>query len=90
MLLKNVMLCGSPALCPFCSVPSRRIHSRYVRNLADLPWQGIPVAIELHTRRFFCDTPGCAQRIFAERLPETTASYARRTCLLLAAHRLRW
>lgn len=76
------------ARCPCCSVPSRRIHSRYLRHLADLPWQGIPVAIELHTRRFFCDTPACVQRIFTERLPETTASYARRTLRLLSAHRL--
>jgi transposase len=30
-------------------------------------------------RRFFCDHPGCGRRIFTERLPETAASYARRT-----------
>ena len=60
------------APCPECTRPSYRIHSYYERRLADLPWNGIPVKIRLRTRRFFCDTEDCAQRIFTERLPETT------------------
>lgn len=76
------------ASCPSCSGVSRRIHSRYVRHLADLPWHGVPVRIELHSRRFFCDSPGCERRIFTERLPETTSCHARRTCRLLSAHRM--
>lgn len=32
----------------------------------------------VQVRRFFCDTPGCAQSIFAERVP-WAAPYARRT-----------
>ena len=67
------------AACPDCAQPSRRIHSSYERRLADLPWNGVPVKVRLWTRRFFCDTEGCAHHIFTERLPETTASYARRT-----------
>ena len=31
-------------------------------------------------RRFFCDAAACERRIFAERLPDTAARYARRTC----------
>ena len=55
---------GRPsARCPCCSVPSHRIHSRCMRRLADLPWQGIPVAIELHTRRFFRVTLAGVQQI---------------------------
>ncbi len=65
--------------CPGCAQFSSRIHSYYQRRLADLPWNGIPVEIQLRTRRFFCDAEPCARRIFTERLPETTASYARRT-----------
>lgn len=76
------------ACCPACLEPSRRVHSRYLRHLADLPWHGIPVHIELHTRRFLCDTPGCPRRIFTERLSETTCCRARRTSRLLSAHRL--
>lgn len=76
------------APCPGCTRPSCRVHSYYERRLADLPWNGIPVEIRLRTRRFFCDTHACAQRIFTERLPETTETYARRTLRMDQA--LRW
>lgn len=33
--------------CPACGHVSRRIHSQYKRQIADLPWEGIPVRIEL-------------------------------------------
>jgi transposase len=75
-------------LCPGCARASSRIHSYYERRLADLPWNGVAVEIRLRTRRFFCDTEDCAQRIFTERLPETTASYSRRTLRMEQA--LRW
>jgi transposase len=74
-----VRVARAHAACPRCGCPSARIHSRYERKLADLPWNGIPVQVILHTRRFFCATPGCGQRIFTERLPNTVAPYARRT-----------
>jgi transposase len=57
------------ARCPLCGQPSQRIHSRYLRTLSDLPWQGIPVTLRLHVRRFFCDESSCKRTIFAERLP---------------------
>jgi transposase len=65
--------------CPVCSTLSGRVHSRYLRTLADLPWQGIPVSVQLHVRRFFCDVDYCERAIFAERLPGVVAHYARRT-----------
>jgi hypothetical protein len=37
--------------------------------LADLPWGGWTVRLVLGVRRLFCDTPGCARRIFTERVP---------------------
>jgi transposase len=49
-----------------------------VRTVADLPWLGIAVRLELHTRRFFCQQPACARQIFCERLPAVGAPYARR------------
>jgi transposase len=67
------------AACPLCSQSSTRVHSRYERKLADLPWYGVPVQVILHTRRFFCRTAGCSQRVFTERLPHTVSPYARRT-----------
>src|SRR5688572_33275100 len=63
------------ALCPVCEKRSSRVHSRYIRTLADLPWQGIPVSV----RRFFCDEGTCHRAIFAERLPGVAACYGRRT-----------
>jgi len=70
------------ASCPRCHQSSTRIHSRYVRTVADLPWLGAAVRLELHTRRFFCRQPACAQQIFYERLPAVVAPYARRTLRL--------
>ena len=73
---------GEASHCPECRQESRRIHSRYRRRLSDLPWEGIPVRIELRVRRFFCDSEDCGQQIFTERLPKTVQRYSRRTCRL--------
>jgi transposase len=73
------------ALCPSCGEQSRRIHSRYTRNVSDLPWQGSIVKMELLTRRFFCDNSQCRQRIFCERLPSVVGKYARHTIRLSEA-----
>jgi transposase len=75
------------ARCPSCGVPSQRVHSRYVRRLADLPWHGIPVKVELQSRRFFCGTSGCLHRIFTARLPQTVPCYGRQTRRLRETHR---
>lgn len=74
--------------CPACGATATRVHSRYRRILADLPWQGARVRLAVTVRRFFCDAAGCARRIFAERLPETAARYARRTCRAAALFEL--
>lgn len=73
------------AICPRCGTASRRVHSHYLRRLADLPWEGISVCIELRTRRFFCVRSECSQRIFGERLPATAPRYERRTSRLSQA-----
>ena len=69
----------SHASCPLCQQHSTRVHSRYQRTLADLPWHGVAVRLHLHTRRFFCDNPNCSRAIFTEPLPSVAARYARRT-----------
>jgi len=76
---------GEESRCPACAQASRRVHSRYFRRLSDLPWEGIPLAIELRVRRFFCCGEECGQRIFTERLPNTVKRYSRRTCRLSTA-----
>jgi zinc-finger of transposase IS204/IS1001/IS1096/IS1165 len=69
----------SASLCPLCGHSSERVHSRYLRSLADLPWQGQIATLRLCVRRFRCDTQTCPRRIFTERLPTITAPRARRT-----------
>ena len=59
------------ATCPLCGSPSRRIHSRYVREVSDLPCSGRSVRLQVVTRRFCCDAPHCRRRIFAERFDRT-------------------
>jgi transposase len=69
----------SNASCPDCSIPSDKIHSRYIRIIADLPCHGIAVKLKLHTRRFFCHNCFCRRRIFCERLPAVVDKHARKT-----------
>lgn len=68
--------------CPSCGQPSGRIHSRYTRVLADLPWQGPLVSWSMIARKFFCDTAACPQRIFTERMAGIADAYARKTARL--------
>lgn len=67
------------ASCPLCGRRSHRVHSRYVRTLADLPWCGTPVTIHLSSRRFRCRVRWCRRTIFTERLSALMAVSARRT-----------
>ena len=46
--------------CRRCGRVSTRVHSRYRRQLADLPVAGRPVAVWLTVRRFFCDHVDCS------------------------------
>lgn len=77
-----VMTTSEEATCPLCHRLSVRIHSRYVRQVADLPWMGCAVRLELHVRRFFCPNWECPRQIFTERLPSVVAPYARCTTRL--------
>lgn len=67
------------AACPVCGTRSPRVHSRYVRRLADTPVSGREVLIHLEVRRFFCNETDCRRRIFAEQVPGLTVAYARRS-----------
>jgi transposase len=70
------------AICPACLHPACRVHGRYLRTLADLPWATRPVELLLWMRRFSCDTPTCERQTFTERLPIVAPSYARTTARL--------
>src|SRR3954467_13100992 len=70
------------ARCPLCGRRSKRVHSRYERTLADLPWGEYAVTVRLKVRRLFGDAPCCERRLFAERLPGVAAPWARKTVRL--------
>jgi transposase len=72
----------SAPLCPACGQPASRIHSRYRRFPADLPCGGVPLRLELHSRRFYCDQAACPRHIFTERFPGVVPPYSRRTARL--------
>ncbi len=54
--------------CPLCGTHSARVHGCYTRQLADLPCGGQRVRLQIQVRKYFCDVPSCARKIFAERL----------------------
>lgn len=53
--------------CPYCSTSSTKVHSRYQREIQDLPIQDMQVVLLLNTRKMFCQNPNCKHKTFAER-----------------------
>jgi transposase len=74
---------GLAAACPLCQQHSERVHSSYVRTVADVPCGGRHVILSLRVRKFVWPTPACARKIFTERLAELVESYARKTTRLI-------
>ena len=75
------------AECSLCGATSRRIHSRYTRQVADLPCAGKQINLRVISRRFVCEVPHCRRRIFAERfgddvLPTRSRRTARLDCIV--------
>jgi transposase len=69
---------AASAHCPLCGNRSPKVHSRYIRTIADLPWRNVSLTLKIRVRRFFCLNRRCERAIFCERLPEV-APYARKT-----------
>jgi len=78
----NFSICLESVLCPNCRAACSRVHSRYKRCFADLPWAGYQVKIILLARKFFCDNIDCERKIFTERLGNEVKPYARKTLRL--------
>lgn len=68
--------------CPSCSVASDHIHSRYSRNVQDLPCLQQGVRLKLQVRRFRCLNQSCRRQTFAERFDALAKPYARHTLRL--------
>jgi transposase len=69
---------------PVCAVFTPRVHSRYTRTLAALPWGAARVRWQLRVRTCVCTNAQCSRRIFTERLPAVVAPWARQTQRLVA------
>jgi transposase len=65
--------------CPGCGQGTDRVHSRYVRHVADESVGGLPVAIDLSVWRLYCENPACPRTTFVEQLEGLTEHYQRRT-----------
>jgi hypothetical protein len=81
-LLVQVISSSPQACCPLCGVQASRIHSRYTRQVRDLPCAGQHVTLLLTVRKFFCPNVSCPRQIFAEQFPDLVPSYARLTARL--------
>ncbi|MFB6679704.1 ISL3 family transposase [Streptomyces sp. NPDC056390] len=62
-----------------CGTLSSRVHSQYIRRLADSAVGGRPVLIELRVRRFRCGQRLCRQTTFAEQVDGLTVRHGRRS-----------
>ncbi|MET7481150.1 ISL3 family transposase [Streptomyces sp. NPDC005648] len=69
--------CGRPPPCPDCGSSGRRVHSRYMRRIAERPAVGKPLVISLCVRRFFCDGASCQRRTFVEQVADLSERYRR-------------
>ncbi len=63
--------------CPGCGNASDAVHCQYQRTVHDVPCGGRKVVLQLKVRKFFCRTPSCPRKVFAERLPELVRPWAR-------------
>jgi transposase len=74
----EVCSCQISSCCPLCHTISTKIHSRYVRIIADLPVSGKIAKLRLQVRKFFCENLDCSRKIFTERFTQQLPSYSRR------------
>ena len=53
--------------CPFCGEKTKKVHSRYIRKVQDLPIGDKKVYIEIESRKMVCGNKNCTRKRFAER-----------------------
>lgn len=53
--------------CPYCGCSSSRVHSTYLREIQDIPFQDKQTILLLSTRKMFCDNQECTFKTFSER-----------------------
>ena len=75
------------ASCPQCHSNSSKVHSGYIRTLADLSLGVRKLVVHLDIRRFFCEETQCKRVTFAEPVSDFAVRYSRRTNQLCEALR---
>ncbi|WP_234382881.1 transposase family protein [Streptomyces sp. XY332] len=75
----DVQCTTAGAACPGCGVCSTRVHSSYLRFLADVPSAGRSVALQLRVRRFRCGNTKCPRQTFVEQISGLTRRHGQRT-----------
>lgn len=84
-LLIKVLSERASACCPLCQHSSDSLHSRYQRQLKDVPCGGQAVSLQLTVHKFFCHNQACQRKIFTERLPTFVEPWAQMTVRLVQA-----
>lgn len=79
VLTINVVSTQLQPCCPLCGSPAARVHSRSIRQIADLPCGGQRVRLLVRVRKLFCEMNTCARNIFVERLTPFIEPWARVT-----------
>jgi transposase len=57
------------AQCSYCGVESSKIHSKYIRELLDLPIAQYKVKLVIEVKKYICENADCTHKRFAESLP---------------------
>jgi transposase len=55
--------------CTYCGSASSKVHSRYNRELADLPIAHYKVKLIVEVKKYICENADCTHKRFAEILP---------------------
>jgi transposase len=76
-LVVRARACAEQAACGRCGAVSRRVHSSYGRRLAGTGTGGRVMVIRLAVRRFFCASPDCPAKTFAEQPGGLASRYSR-------------
>lgn len=52
--------------CPYCGTTSSKVHSVYIRSVADIPVQSYQTLLRIKTKKMFCTNPECTHKTFSE------------------------
>lgn len=80
-LIIDVEKTNKSAICPCCGKRSNNIHSKYIRQIKDLPIQEYKVILNITAKVFFCKNNKCSINTFAEQF-DFIESHSRMTTRL--------